>query len=136
MDRPVARVLDLVPETSQSILGLSVEEARRRVLAADPAGVLGIRGSFALVARDGERVCLARSLDRPLRYFLAKEADGPLLVVAERIDEIRRCLEAEGYGAQFQPSYTRMAPAHHVTTIRLVGCPDPNPRAPCRRTSR
>jgi asparagine synthase (glutamine-hydrolysing) len=127
MDRPVARVLDLVPETSQSILGLSVEEARRRVLAADPAGVLGIRGSFALVARDGERVCLARSLDRPLRYFLAKEADGPLLVVAERIDEIRRCLEAEGYGAQFQPSYTRMAPAHHVTTIRLVGCPDPNP---------
>src|SRR5205823_14729641 len=24
-------------------------------------------------------------------------------------------------------SYTRMVPAHHVTTLRLVGCPDPNP---------
>ncbi|MFP3941935.1 MAG: asparagine synthetase B family protein, partial [Thermoanaerobaculia bacterium] len=84
MERPVARVIDLVPEASQSIVGLSLEEARRRVLQADPEKVLGIPGSFALVARDGERVCLARSLDRPLRYFLAKEADGPMLVVAER----------------------------------------------------
>lgn len=127
MDRPIARVLDLVPDDSHSLLGMEVAEARRRVLAAEPDGVLGIRGSFALAARDGERVCLARSLDRPLRYFLAKEAAGPMLVVAERIDDIRRCLEAEGYGAQFHPSYTRMAPAHHVTTLRLVGCPDPNP---------
>ena len=127
MDHPIARVLDLVPDDSQSILGMEVAEARRRVLAAEPDGVLGIRGSFALAARDGERVCLARSLDRPLRYFLAKEAAGPMLVVAERIEDIRHCLEAEGYGAQFHPSYTRMAPAHHVTTLRLVGCPDPNP---------
>ena len=28
---------------------------------------------------------------------------------------------------QFHPSYTRMVPAHHVTMLRLVGCPDPNP---------
>jgi len=48
-------------------------------------------------------------------------------VVAERIDAIRRFLEQEGYGDQFHPSYTRMVPAHHVTTIQLVGCPDPNP---------
>jgi asparagine synthase (glutamine-hydrolysing) len=47
--------------------------------------------------------------------------------VAERIDAIRAFLEDEGHGAQFHPSYTRMVPAHHVTTIRLVGCPDPNP---------
>jgi asparagine synthase (glutamine-hydrolysing) len=72
-------------------------------------------------------VVLARSLDRPLRYFLAKETSGPLLVVAERIDAIRAFLEQEGYADQFHPSYTRMVPAHHVTTIRLVGCPDPNP---------
>lgn len=127
-ERPIARVLDLLPPESQAVLGMSVEEARRRVLEADPTKVLEIRGSFALVARDGDRVCLARSLDRPLRYFLAKEAAGPMLVVAERIEEIRRCLEAEGYGDQFHPSYTRMVPAHHVTTLRLVGCPDPNPQ--------
>jgi asparagine synthase (glutamine-hydrolysing) len=84
-------------------------------------------GSFALLARDGDRVCLARSLDRPLRYFLAKAQSGPALVVAERIDAIQQALTAEGWGAQFHPTYTRMVPAHHVTTLRLVGCPDPNP---------
>lgn len=125
--RPIARVLDLVSPQSLQLLDPDLEEARRRVLSAEPEAVLGIRGSFALVAREGERVCLARSLDRPLRYFLAKEVDGPMLVVAERIDAIRDCLEGLGYGAQFHPSYTRMVPAHHVTTLRLVGCPDPNP---------
>ena len=124
---PIARVLDLVPAESQSILNLSLEEARTLLLSDSPAGALEIEGSFALVARDGERVRMARSLDRPLRYFLAKEADGPMLVVAERIDAIREALEGEGYADQFHPTYTRMAPAHHVTEIRLVGCPDPNP---------
>ena len=124
---PIARVLDLVPAESQSILNLSLEEARTLLLSDSPARALEIEGSFALVARDGERVRLARSLDRPLRYFLAKEADGPLLVVAERIDAIREALAGEGYADQFHPTYTRMAPAHHVTEIRLVGCPDPNP---------
>ena len=92
-----------------------------------PEDVLRIEGSFALLARDGQRVRLARSLDRPLRYFLAKEKDGPLLVVADRIDQIRDALERAGHGDQFHPSYTRMIPAHHVTEIQLVGCPDPNP---------
>ncbi|MEE9246095.1 MAG: asparagine synthase-related protein [Gemmatimonadota bacterium] len=124
---PIARVLDLVPAESQSILNLSLEEARTLLLSDSPAGALEIEGSFALVARDGERVRMARSLDRPLRYFLAKEANGPMLVVAERIDAIREALEGEGYADQFHPTYTRMAPAHHVTEIRLVGCPDPNP---------
>ena len=127
-DRPIARVLDLVPPESQEVVGMPMEEARRRVLEADPRKMLEIHGSFALTARDGDRVCLARSLDRPLRYFLAKEEAGPMLVVAERIADIRRCLEEEGHGDQFHPSYTRMVPAHHVTTLRLIGCPDPNPR--------
>lgn len=70
---------------------------------------------------------MARSLDRPMRYFLAKVAEGPLLVVADRIDLIQEYLQQEGLEGQFHPSYTRMVPAHHVTTIELVGCPDPNP---------
>ncbi|MEE8278809.1 MAG: asparagine synthase-related protein [Thermoanaerobaculia bacterium] len=125
--RHIARILDLVPPDSQQILNTSVPEARRRVLSGNPEAVLSIHGSFALVARDGEQVCLARSLDRPFRYFLAKEASGPMLVVAERIDTIREALEREGYLDQFHPSYTRMVPAHHITSLRLVGCPDPNP---------
>ena len=127
MKKPIARVLDLVDPASQRIWNMDVDDARRRVLSADADAVLGIEGSFALIARDGERVCLARSLDRPLRYFLAKEKQGPMLVVAERISDIRECLEAQGYGDQFHPTYTRMVPAHHVTRLALVGCPDPNP---------
>jgi asparagine synthase (glutamine-hydrolysing) len=96
-------------------------------LLASDGDVLNIDGSFALVAQEGERVVLARSLDRPLRYFLAKAVDGPVLIVAERIDEIAAELARHGWADQFHPSYTRMVPAHHVTTLRLIGCPDPNP---------
>lgn len=126
-ERAAHRIVNLIPDEEQEILNMSVAEARDRLLSDDPRAVCAIRGSFALVAREAERVYLARSLNRPLRYFLAKEADGPLLVVADRIDAIRDALEREGYGDQFHPAYTRMAPAHHVTSIRLVGCPDPNP---------
>lgn len=127
MDKPIRRVINLVDPDSQQILNMGPAEAQERLLGEDAATVLGIEGSFALVAQDGELVRLARSLDRPLRYFLAKEVAGPMLVVAERIDQIREFLEGEGYGDQFHPTYTRMVPAHHVTTLRLVGCPDPNP---------
>jgi asparagine synthase (glutamine-hydrolysing) len=106
---------------------MTEHEARQRLFDSDPRSVLDIDGSFALVAQEGERVLLARSLDRPLRYFLAKAVDGPVLIVAERIDEIAAELARRGWSDQFHPSYTRMVPAHHVTTLRLIGCPDPNP---------
>ena len=128
MNKPLARILNLVPADSQRILGMDTAAAEQLLLSDNPEAVLSIEGSFALIARDGERVRMARSLDRPLRYFLAKEKDGPMLIVADRIDAIRRCLDEHGYGNQFHPSYTRMVPAHHVTTVRLIGCPDPNPR--------
>jgi asparagine synthase (glutamine-hydrolysing) len=126
--QPIHRVVNLLPEDRQQIRNLSLDEARQRLLSDRPEAVLEIEGSFALVARQGEVVSLARSLDRPLRYFLAKEAAGPLLVVAERMDTIRDFLRGEGYGDQFHPTYTRMAPAHHITRLRLIGCPDPNPQ--------
>ena len=123
----VSRVINLIPADSQRLWSVDETEARKRLLASDPDAVLAIDGSFALVAQDGERVVLARSLDRPMRYFLAKAVEGPALIVAERIDKIRDELDRHGWGGQFHPSYTRMVPAHHVTTLRLVGCPDPNP---------
>ena len=124
-----SRLINLIRPESQRLWSLSEPEARARLLASppDPAAVLDIDGSFALVAQDGERVLLARSLDRPLRYFLAKAVEGPALIVAERIDEIAAELARHGWSDQFHPSYTRMVPAHHVTTLRLIGCPDPNP---------
>jgi asparagine synthase (glutamine-hydrolysing) len=127
VNRYITQVINLIPEHSQHLWSDDVAAARRALLGTDPRAVLAIDGSFALVAQDGDRVVLARSLERPLRYFLAKAADGPVLIVAERIDEIAAELGRRGWAAQFHPSYTRMAPAHHVTTLRLIGCPDPNP---------
>lgn len=126
-DHYAERVIDLTDPASNRIHNLSLEDARARVASGTPESVRAIDGSFALVARNGRRVLLARSLDRPLRYFLAKQAAGPALVVSDRIDAIRSLLEREGLAAQFHPSYTRMVPAHYVVEIELVGCPDPSP---------
>ncbi len=127
MAQTVAKVVDLVDPSLNRLRNAAVEEARARVARGDAAGVAALEGSYALVGVDGTTVRLARSLDRPLRYFLAKEADGPVLVVADRIDALRGWLAANGHADQFHPSYTRMAPAHHLTTLRVIGCPDPEP---------
>jgi asparagine synthase (glutamine-hydrolysing) len=125
-ERLIERVAYLTDPEANRIGNMSLEEARRRIASGSPADVREIEGSFALVGRDGETVRLARSLDRPLRYFLAKDTDGPALVVSDRIDEIRDFLAAQGLAKQFHPSYTRMVPAHHVVELRLIGCPDPD----------
>jgi asparagine synthase (glutamine-hydrolysing) len=127
MVQPVDKVVDLLDPGLNQICDMSVDDARQRVLEGPVEAVRGIRGSFALVARDGIAVRMARSMDRPMRYFLAKRQTGPALFVADRIDALHRALEAEGLAGQFHPSYTRMVPAHHVVDLRLVGCPDPEP---------
>src|SRR5262245_44095326 len=105
MEQFIERVVDLTDQGANRIYNLSVEAARSLVLSGRAEAVREIDGSFALVARSGKMVRLARSLDRPLRYFLAKQEDGPSLVVADRIDTIYRWLEAEGLARQFHPSY-------------------------------
>src|SRR5262245_34615511 len=109
-DSYVERVVDLTDPDANRIRNMSVEEARGRVAAGSADDVRAIDGSFALVGRVGRRVRLARSLDRPMRYFLAKQAAGPALFVSDRIDAIRESLHAEGLASQFQPTYTRMVP--------------------------
>ncbi len=121
------RIVDLTDPRKNVIFNMSVDEARELIASGDAAAVERIDGQFALVAQHGRSVRLARSISRPLRYFIAKRAAGPELVVADRIDAIYQYLQAEGLADQFHPSYTRMAPAHYITTIELVGCPDPNP---------
>jgi len=121
------KVVDLTDPAANRILNMSVEEARTRILRAPLEGVRQIEGSFALVAKGGKTVRMARSLDRPMRYFLAKRHEGPALIVANRIDAIRDWLKKHSFGDQFQPNYTRMVPAHHVVQIHLIGCPDPDP---------
>src|ERR1035437_2201579 len=126
MEAYIERVVDLTEPEANQIYNLSVDDARELIFR-NPEAVRQIEGSFALVAREGKTVKMARSLDRPMRYFLAKRAAGPVLVVAHRIDTIREWLNSEGLGEQFHPSYTRMVPAHYVTQLELIGCPDSDP---------
>ena len=120
-EREIEEVVLLIDPAANRIRGMSVDEATARVASGRPEDVLSIEGSFALVGRDGTAVRMARSLDRPMRYFLAKRRSGPALVVSDRIDSIAGFLSEAGLGSQFHPSYTRMVPAHHVVEIRLVG---------------
>lgn len=125
--QPIQRVVDLTDASKNIIYNMTVAEARALLISGDPKVVRNIDGQFALVAAHGKTVYLARSIGRPLRYFIAKRQEGPCLVAADRIDKILDFLKSEGLHDQFHPSYTRMAPAHYVTEIALIGCPDPNP---------
>ena len=54
----------------------------------DAARFAATDGHFAVTARDGQTVRLARTIGMPLRYFVAKMYHGPFLVVADRMDQI------------------------------------------------
>ena len=123
----IERVVDLLDPGTNQLYDVTVEAARELLLQNPAEAARNLQGSFALIARKGQAVTMARSLDRPMRYFLAKQQAGPILIVADRIDTIYNWLKAEGLDAQFHPSYTRMVPAHHVVELQLIGCPDPDP---------
>jgi asparagine synthase (glutamine-hydrolysing) len=123
----LSRVVDLTDPGRNVIYNMTHEEAVRIVRSGDVDAVRKIDGQFSLVSVEGKTVRMARSIGRPLRYFIAKQAAGPSLIIAERIDVIYDYLKREGLDDQFHPSYTRMAPAHYITKIELLGCPDPNP---------
>ena len=123
----IERFVNLLDPAANTIFNMSVDDAVEIVGRSDAEELRNVDGQFALVHRNGHIVRMARSIGRPMRYFLAKQIDGPCLVVAERMEEIRDWLDAEGLADQFHPSYTRMVPAHYIVEIALLGCPDPNP---------
>ena len=123
----IERLINLVDPAGNLFLNMSADEALARVASGDPEQVRAIDGQFALIHKQAKIIRMARSIGRPLRYFIAKQHAGPVLVIAERIDTIWNWLKQEGLDGQFHPSYTRMVPAHHLTELALVGCPDPSP---------
>ncbi|TWT70058.1 asparagine synthase-related protein [Crateriforma conspicua] len=129
-DQPTAlidRIVDLMDPAGNILLSGTFDQAVEAVASGDASRVAHIQGQFAICAKSGKTIRMARSIGRPMRYFLAKRAEGPALIVAERIDEIHQQLVREGLGDQFRAAYTRMVPAHHLLELQLVGCPDPNP---------
>lgn len=125
--QPLERLVDLTDPAANIFLNMSAEEAVQRLASGHADQVREIDGQFALVHQSGKIIRLARSIGRPLRYFIAKRKAGPSLIVGDRIDQIAAYLVKEGLDDQFHPSYTRMVPAHHVVELALIGCPDPNP---------
>jgi asparagine synthase (glutamine-hydrolysing) len=101
---PVERLVNLLDPAGDLLFNMSLEEALERVGSGDAARVREIDGQFALVHKRETIIRMARSIARPMRCFLAKRAEGPCLVVAERIDEIEAFLRNEGLDAQFHPS--------------------------------
>jgi asparagine synthase (glutamine-hydrolysing) len=123
----INRVVDLTSPEKNVIYNMTHEEAVNCVRSGEVDKVRKIDGQFSLVSVEGKTIRMARSIGRPMRYFIAKRPAGPELIIAERIDTIYDYLVKEGLDHQFHPSYTRMVPAHYITKIELLGCPDPNP---------
>ena len=123
----IEKIVNLMDPGKNVIYNMSVEEATELLKTGDSEKVRSIDGQFALVSVEGKSIKLTRSIGRPLRYFIAKLQAGPCLIIADRIDVIYSYLQENGLDDQFHPSYTRMAPAHYITNIELLGCPDPNP---------
>lgn len=124
----ISRVENLLDPNQNILLNMDYAEAHRRVASGDPALVGEIDGQFAILAQEGKMIRMARSIGRPMRYFLAKKAEGPCLIVAEKMSTLRQKLTEMGLEDQFHPSYTRMVPAHYLMQLELIGCPDPNPQ--------
>jgi asparagine synthase (glutamine-hydrolysing) len=123
----ISKVVDLTNPEKNVIYNMTHEQAVEIVRSGDVEAVRKIDGQFSLVSVEGKTIRMARSIGRPIRYFIAKQSEGPSLIIAERIDVIYDYLKKVGLDDQFHPSYTRMAPAHYITKIELLGCPDPNP---------
>src|SRR5512133_4162985 len=116
----VSRIKDLTNPEKNVIYNMTHEEAVNLVKTGDAEAVRKIDGQFSLVSVEGKTIRMARSIGRPIRYFIAKRPGGPELVIAERIDVIFEYLKKEGLDHQFPPSYTRRAPAHYITKIELL----------------
>jgi asparagine synthase (glutamine-hydrolysing) len=79
-------------------------------------------------------VRLARTIGFPLRYFVAKMYHGPMLVAAERMDQIFDWCQEQRIGWQFDPAYTRMVP--RITSSRSIRSDVPIPPAGISGSSR
>src|SRR5690625_1055126 len=105
--------VNLSDQDNNQIHNMTLQETKERVSSRKPEEIRKIDGNFAIVTKRGKQVYMARSIGRPLRYFMAKQVAGPLLIVADRIDEIYQYLKTLGLHHQFRPDYTRMVPAHY-----------------------
>lgn len=124
----VERFVDLLGARQSGLTGCSLDEIQSAVERGDASALGQSDGHFAACGREANVVRLARTIGIPLRYFVAKMYHGPFLVTSDRIGSLFEWCVGQQIGWQFDPSYTRMVPAHYLIEIEQVGCPDPSPR--------
>lgn len=124
----VERLMTLGSPQESGLTGKTLDEVWQANQQGDIETLRATDGHFAVVGRDGQTVRLSRTIGIPLRYFVAKMFHGPYLIVSDRIDRLYEWCQKEKIGWQFDPTYTRMVPAHYLIEIDQVGCPDPAPR--------
>ena len=91
----ISKVVDLTDPSKNVIYNMSHEEAVEIVRSGDVEEIRKIDGQFCLISVEGKTIRMARSIGRPIRYFIAKQAVGPQLIIAERIDVIYEHLKKE-----------------------------------------
>ena len=78
----IERVINLLDPAENTFLNTTFEEAEAAVQIGDADKVRAIDGQFAILAKNEHIVRMARSIGRPMRYFLAKQKAGPCLVLS------------------------------------------------------
>ena len=73
----ISKVVDLTDPSKNVIYNMSHEEAVDIVRSGDVEEVRKIDGQFCLISVEGKTIRMARSIGRPIRYFIAKQAVGP-----------------------------------------------------------
>ena len=68
----VSQVKDLTNPEKNVIYNMTQEEAVNIVRSGDAKAVRKIDGQFSLVSVEGKTIRMARSIGRPIRYFIAK----------------------------------------------------------------
>ncbi len=121
-------VVNLLDPRGNVLLNMSAQQAADAVGSGQTERIRQIQGQFAICQQVGSTVRMARSIARPMRYFLSPLVSGPRLIVSERIDEIYQHLALQGLQQSFHPASTRMVPAHHLLEIDLLGCSSTRPQ--------
>ena len=118
----INEVIDLTDHSRNMIFNMTLEEATERVSSGDIDSIREIEGHFAIMARHNHIIRMARSLQFPMRYFIVKKVAGPALLLAERIDQIKEWLEAQGFWRPIPPivyTYGPRSPPYRNCTCRL-----------------
>lgn len=123
----IDRLVDLVGVRTSALTGATASEVGLALESGTAATLAATDGHFAGTGRSGQTIRMARTIGIPLRYFVAKMFHGPFLVVSDRMDTLYDWCQSQKIGWQFDPTYTRMVPAHYITEIEQIGCPDPAP---------